>query len=50
VGGRAKSEDADHKLVAKIRRLRSQGNSIRAIAGAVEKSPNIVQRLLREMH
>jgi DNA invertase Pin-like site-specific DNA recombinase len=47
VGGRPKSEDAEPKLVAKIGRLRSEGNSIRAIAGAVKKSPNTVLRLLK---
>jgi DNA invertase Pin-like site-specific DNA recombinase len=46
VGGRPKAEDADHKLVAKIGRLRSQGKSIRAIADEVQKSPNTVLRLL----
>jgi DNA invertase Pin-like site-specific DNA recombinase len=47
VGGRPKAEDAEPKLVAKIGRLRSEGNSIRAIAGAVKKSPNTVLRLLK---
>lgn len=47
IGGRPKSEDADHKLVAKIGRLRAQGHSIRAIAEAVGKSPNTVQRLIK---
>jgi DNA invertase Pin-like site-specific DNA recombinase len=47
VGGRPKAEDADHKLMAKIAKLRAQGNSIRAIAGVVDKSPNTVQRLLK---
>jgi len=44
VGGRPKSEDVDHKLVAKIMKLRNQGMSIRAVAEAVGKSPNTVQR------
>src|ERR1019366_939674 len=47
VGGRPKAEDAEPKLVAKIEQLRSQGNSIRAIAVEVERSPNTVQRLLK---
>ncbi len=47
VGGRPKAEDAEPKLMAKIGRLRSQGQSIRAIASALRKSPNTVLRLLR---
>jgi len=47
VGGRPKAEDTDHKLVAKIERLRAQGKSFRAIAVEVGKSPNTVQRLMR---
>lgn len=47
VGGRPKAEDAEPKLMAKIGRLRAQGKSIRAIAEAVEKSPNTVLRLLK---
>ena len=47
IGGRPKAEDAEPKLVAKIGRLRTQGNSIRAIAEEVGKSPNTVQRLLK---
>jgi DNA invertase Pin-like site-specific DNA recombinase len=47
VGGRPKAEDAEPKLVAKIGRLRSQGHSIRAIAGEVGKSPNTIVRLLK---
>ena len=46
VGGRPKAEDADPKLVAKIERLRSDGESIRAIAANVKKSPNTVMRVL----
>jgi len=46
VGGRPKAEDADPKLVTKIERLRAQGQSIRAVAAAVKKSPNTVLRLL----
>jgi DNA invertase Pin-like site-specific DNA recombinase len=47
VGGRPKVEDEEPKLVAKIGRLRSQGQSIRAIATEVGKSPNTVMRLLK---
>jgi DNA invertase Pin-like site-specific DNA recombinase len=47
IGGRPKAEDAEPKLVAKIRQLRSQGQSIRAVAVEVGKSPNTVLRLLR---
>ena len=47
VGGRPKSEDEEPRLVAKIGRLRSQGQSIRAIAAEVGKSPNTVMRLLK---
>ena len=46
VGGRPKAEDADPKLVTKIALLRAQGQSIRAVAAAVKKSPNTVLRLL----
>ena len=46
VGGRPKAEDAEPQLVAKVVRLRSQGNSIRAIAVELERSPNTVLRLL----
>ena len=46
VGGRPKAEDADPKLVTKIALLREQGQSIRAVAAAVKKSPNTVLRLL----
>ena len=46
VGGRPKAEDADPKLVTKIEWLRAQGQSIRAVAAAVKKSPNTVLRLL----
>jgi DNA invertase Pin-like site-specific DNA recombinase len=46
VGGRPKAEDAEPKLAAEIGRLRSQGQSIRAIAAEVGKSPNTVLRLL----
>ena len=47
VGGRPKAEDAEPKLVARIGRLRSDGWSIRAIAGEVGESPNTVLRLLK---
>jgi DNA invertase Pin-like site-specific DNA recombinase len=47
VGGRPKAEDADPKLVAMIRRLRSKGHSIRAIAVEVKRSPNTILRLLK---
>jgi DNA invertase Pin-like site-specific DNA recombinase len=47
VGGRPKAEDADPNLIAKIARLRARGQSIRAIASDVKKSPNTVLRLLR---
>jgi len=47
LGGRPKAEDAEPKLVAKIGRLRSNGNSIRAIAAEVKRSPNTVLRLLK---
>lgn len=47
VGGRPKAEDADPKLLAKIRRLRSQGLSIRAIATETRKSANTVLRLVK---
>jgi len=50
VGGRPEAEDADPKLVAKIGRLRSEGQSIRAIAAAVGKSANTVLRLLKSDH
>ena len=50
VGGRPKAEDSEPKLVARIGRLRSDGWSIRAIAGEVRKSPNTVLRLLRSEH
>ena len=46
VGGRPKAEDADPKLVTTIALLRAQGQSIRAVAAAVKKSPNTVLRLL----
>jgi len=48
VGGRPKTEDAEPKLAGKIRRLRSQGQSIRAIAVEVNKSTNTVMRLLKD--
>ena len=48
VGGRPKAEDAEPKLRAKIARLRSEGLSIRKIAGDVRKSPNTILRLLKE--
>ena len=47
VGGRPKAEVAEPKLVARIGRLRSEGNSIRAIAVEVKKSPNTILRLLK---
>jgi DNA invertase Pin-like site-specific DNA recombinase len=47
VGGRPRAEDDDPKLVSKIGRFRSQGQSIRAIAVETGKSPNTVARLLR---
>lgn len=47
VGGRPKAEDTEPKLVARIGRLRSEGRSIRAIAGEVGKSPNTILRVLR---
>jgi DNA invertase Pin-like site-specific DNA recombinase len=47
VGGRPKAEETEPKLVAKIVWLRSQGQSIRAIATHVSKSPNTVLRLLK---
>ena len=47
VGGRPKAENDDPKLVAKIERLRLQGQSIRAIAAEVKRSPNTVMRLLK---
>ena len=47
IGGRPKAEDAEPKLVAKVGRLRAQGQSIRVIAEAVGKSPNTVQRLMK---
>lgn len=46
VGGRPRAEDADPNLIAKIARLRAQGQSVRAVAAAVKKSPNTVLRLL----
>ncbi len=49
VGGRPKAEDAEPKLAAKIGRLRSEGYSIRAIAGEVKKSPNTILRLLNSV-
>ncbi len=48
VGGRPKAEDTDHKLVARIERLRSQGQSIRSIASEVGRSPNTILRLMKE--
>src|SRR5947209_16224878 len=47
VGGRPKAEDEEPTLVAKIGRLRLHGQSIRAIAAEVRKSPNTVMRLLK---
>lgn len=47
VGGRPKAEDAEPKLVSKIKHLRSRGASIRAIASELGKSPNTVLRLLK---
>ena len=47
IGGRPKAENDDPKLIAKVVRLRSQGNSIRATAEQVGKSPNTVLRLLK---
>jgi DNA invertase Pin-like site-specific DNA recombinase len=47
VGGRPRVEDAEPRLLAKIGRLRSEGWSIRVIAGKVGKSPNTILRLLR---
>jgi DNA invertase Pin-like site-specific DNA recombinase len=47
VGGRPRSEDVDPKLVTKIVRMRAQGQSVRAIAAGVKKSPNTILRLLR---
>lgn len=46
VRGRPKAEDADPKLVTKIALLRAQGQSIRAIATILKKSPNTILRLL----
>ena len=48
IGGRPKAEDQDHKLVARIERLRSQGQSIRSIASEVGRSPNTILRLMKE--
>jgi DNA invertase Pin-like site-specific DNA recombinase len=47
IGGRPKAEDTEPKLVAKLGRLRSEGRSIRRIAGEVGKSPNTILRLLK---
>jgi DNA invertase Pin-like site-specific DNA recombinase len=47
VGGRPKAEDEEPKLVTRIGRLRSDGESIRAIALKVKRSPNTVIRLLK---
>lgn len=47
IGGRPKAEDADPKLLGKIRRLRSQGHSIRTIAAEATKSTNTIVRLLK---
>jgi DNA invertase Pin-like site-specific DNA recombinase len=47
IGGRPRAEDAEPKLTAKVERLRSEGHSIRAIAGEVGKSPNTILRLLK---
>lgn len=46
VGGRPKAEDAEPRLLAIIERLRFQGQSIRAIAAELNKSPNTILRLL----
>jgi len=40
-------EDAEPKLLVRVGRPRSEGRSIRAIAGEVGKSPNTILRLLR---
>src|SRR5580658_1158608 len=42
VGGRPKAEDADPRLLAMLEQLRTEGQSIRAIAVEVGKSPNTV--------
>ena len=47
VGGRPRAEEGEPKLMERVGRLRSEGWSIRAIAGEVEKSPNTVLRLLK---
>ena len=47
VGGRPKAEDADPKLLNRIKRLRSQGKSIRGIATEIGKSANTVLRLVK---
>jgi DNA invertase Pin-like site-specific DNA recombinase len=44
VGGRPKAED-DFKLVERVRSLKGQGRSIRAIAGELEISPTTVLKL-----
>jgi DNA invertase Pin-like site-specific DNA recombinase len=49
IGGRPKAEDADPKLLARIRRLRSQGHSIRTIAAEANKSTNTIVRLLKSV-
>lgn len=48
VGGRPRAEDAEPKLVARVKRLREQGLSIRGIAANLRLSPNTVIRLLRQ--
>jgi DNA invertase Pin-like site-specific DNA recombinase len=47
IGGRPKAEDADPKLLVRIRRLRSKGLSIRTIAAETKKSTNTIVRLLK---
>ncbi len=47
VGDRPKAEDAEPKLVPMIARLRSRGQSIRAIAAEIGTSPNTIHRLLK---
>jgi DNA invertase Pin-like site-specific DNA recombinase len=45
VGGRPKAED-DHKLVAKIRHLHREGESLRGIAAKAEVAVNTVRKIL----
>jgi DNA invertase Pin-like site-specific DNA recombinase len=45
VGGRPKASE-DYKLVARVQRMREDGNSIRLIASELGISPNTVQKLM----